>query len=209
MFSYTPSNINDLETSISPERLATYLSKTQNCKENALKLYLRNSELSAAFYFPLQGLEITFRNTLHSAMSQKFGVNWYDTAPLNHWAKTAIDTAKAKVMKDQGHVDTPHILAELPFGFWISLLNKEYHQSLWEPALGKYFANAHKSCRHIHHELNHIRILRNRVAHHEPIFARHLEQDYSTIIKIIDWMNPVKATWIDKHNQVLKTIANP
>jgi len=54
-FSYTPSIIQALETALSTERLTAYLRVTGGDRERALRLYLWNSEISAAFYAPLQG----------------------------------------------------------------------------------------------------------------------------------------------------------
>lgn len=207
MFIYDSNNINKLEQSISPDRLSTYLSAAQNNQESALKLYLWNSQASAAFYIPLQGLEIALRNALHQALSLKFNsAFWYEIAPLDRYSQENIAEAKEKCRKAYGTTDPPHIVAELSFGFWVSLLNRTYHQSLWIPALGKAFPNAKLPRGDIHTKLNHIRILRNRIAHHEPIFKRHLEQDYKSIIEFIGWMNPVKADWIHQNNAVLDII---
>jgi abortive infection bacteriophage resistance protein len=204
MFTYNHNNINQLEKTISPDRLSTYLIESQNNHELALKLYLWNSKISAAFYIPLQGLEVTLRNALHQELSKKFQTPfWYDVAPLDAQSKENITDAKSKINKSHKSIDPPHVVAELSFGFWVSLLNKAYHQTLWIPALGKAFPNAGLPRSEIHSTLNHIRILRNRIAHHEPIFKRHLEKDYKSIIEFIEWINPVTAEWIDKNNDVL------
>jgi hypothetical protein len=203
MFIYTPVVIDDLERSISKDRLSTYMRAVGNDKESALKLYLWNSEISSAFYIPLQGLEVTLRNAIHQAMTAKFkNDSWYDMTPLDNRGKDTVFAAKETVRRNHGTVNPPHVIAELSFGFWITLLNKKYHQTLWIPALGKAFPHARLPRSEIHETLNHIRILRNRIAHHEHIFGRHLAEDYRNIIKVIGWMNPVKADWIDQHNFV-------
>jgi hypothetical protein len=77
-FTYTPSVISALEAALSSERLTAYLQATGGHQERALRLYLWNTEISAAFYGPLQGLEIVLRNALHRELSRVHGVSWYD-----------------------------------------------------------------------------------------------------------------------------------
>lgn len=207
MFIYDTNIINELEEVISLERLSTYLRASNGNKQIALKLYLWNSEISAAFYLPLQGLEVALRNALHSALSRKYGNgHWYDMAPIDARAQEMVAKAKTEVQRSHGIVNPPHVVAELSFGFWLSLLNRQYHQTLWIPVLGKAFPNAHKSRAEINDALSPLRTLRNRIAHHEPIFARHLVDDYTNIVKIIGWINADKARWIEYHNVVTDTL---
>jgi hypothetical protein len=212
MFLYNAISINELEGAISADRMATYVAAANNNdKAAALKLYLWNSEISSAFYVPLQGLEITLRNSLHVAMSARFQTDrWYDAPamPLDTRGKELVQNAKEAVRRGHPAVNPPHVIAELSFGFWVSLLNKKYHQSLWIPALGKAFPHAHAQRSSIHQSLDYIRILRNRIAHHEPIFGRHLAQDYQSIIQFIGWMNQTKAAWIDQHNSCMQVLGH-
>lgn len=204
MFEYKPDIIAQLEAAISPDRLSTYLREPANDREAALKLYLWNSKISSAFYMPLQGLEITLRNFLHDALSHHFKrPDWYDATRLTPKAGEMLQAAKDVIQKSGKQADPPHVVAELSFGFWVSLLNKSYHPTLWIPVLGKAFSAAKLPRGHIQTELENIRILRNRIAHHEPVFTRHLAKDYTAIIKVIGWMSPAKADWIDQHNSVV------
>lgn len=40
-----------------------------------------------------------------------------------------------------------------------------------------------------------IRMLRNRIAHHEPILHWNLPKHYSAILKMTEWLSPVAAAW--------------
>jgi len=208
-FIYNRSNINALEKFISYDRLSTYIKASSDDKEKALKLYLWNSQISSAFYIPLQGLEITLRNNLHMALSKKVGKNdWYDYHTFDKLTEIKIKEAKNKVLKKHSVVNPPHVVAELSFGFWVSLLNRSYHQTLWIPILGKAFPNAKLPANKIRRQLNYLSALRNRIAHHEPIFTRHLEKDYSSTIESIGWMNSEKAKWIDSNNHVIEILTS-
>ena len=207
MFQYSAENKQKITNSLSGERLSTYLKAENNDLENALELYLKNIEYSAVFFLPIQGLEVTLRNSLNNTISDFDNKeDWFDNIPINYGAKKIIKNAKKSVKKTQKNPKNSHLIAELPFGFWLSLLNKEYHQKLWIPYLHKSFPNAKKGRAEIHGHLDHIRLFRNRIAHHEPIFSRHLEQDYKSIILALEWVCPETAEWINEHSKVLETL---
>ncbi len=207
MFIYTPNNKNSLVKALSGERLSTYLNENDNNLEEALGLYIKNIEISAAFLIPLQVLEVTIRNSLNETIKNHYSTDdWFDVIPLNDFAKKKITSAKHAVIKQHDNPQISHVVAELTFGFWLSLIRSEYHQSLWIPFLNKSFPYAKKPRSEIHDHLNHIRIFRNRIAHHEPIFARHLEQDYNSILLALKWIYPDIASWVDSHSKVLEVV---
>jgi hypothetical protein len=43
--------------------------------------------------------------------------------------------------------------------------------------------------------LTRIRLLRNRIAHHEPILHWDLPKHYSNVLQIIGWLSPIAAEW--------------
>ncbi len=55
-------------------------------------------------------------------------------------------------------------------------------------------------------EIQAIRKLRNRIAHHEPIFTRALVTDYRRIVAMIGWRSRVAADWIDRIQEVTRLI---
>lgn len=207
MFTYTTEIIESLENSISHERLSTYLKAANNDKGHALELYIWNTEISAAFYNPLQSLEITLRNSLHNRLSQTFGRNdWYAQINLQQRDLDIVRKAEVTVRKLHRSVNPSHVVAELSFGFWLSLLNRRYHQQLWIPSLSKAFPHAHLSRADIVKQLDHLRLLRNRIAHHEPVFKRHLKQDHHSILTAISWICPDTAAWTKAYSTVLEIL---
>ena len=63
----------DLVAALSPERMSTYQRAVRGDREKALRLYTWNTAISAAFYGPLQGLEVTLRNAMHRQLAGCYG----------------------------------------------------------------------------------------------------------------------------------------
>ena len=213
-FSYTDETLAELETALSHERLSTYLGAAGGDRERAIRLHAWNTAVSAAFYGPLQGLEVALRNAMHRRLAQRYGPAWYDRpgAGLDRGAMRRTAGAKSELARD-GYGDEPaRIVATLSFGFWVSLLGPggrteaghkaNYEMTLWRPALRRAFAHrATLTRRQAHHPLNALRILRNRIAHHEPIFARELTADHERILEVAGWISPAVRTWLEHHSR--------
>ena len=76
-YSHLENVIAELESTLSRERLGTYLRAVPNRdREQALRLYLWSVALSSAFYGVLQGLEVTLRNAMHKQLASRYGSAW-------------------------------------------------------------------------------------------------------------------------------------
>jgi hypothetical protein len=99
--------------------------------------------------------------------------------------------------------DAPHIVAELSFGFWTNLFGHRFDRALWLPGLRRVFPRFRRATGTaltrslIAQRFHHLRKLRNRIAHHEPIFRRALEADYASLLEVADWMHPTLRAWIE------------
>lgn len=205
--------ISHLEISLSKERFETYVKFANGDKTQALKLYLWNTNLSAALYSPLQSLEISFRNALHKELTQQYNNNWYDE--IFHFAsyttKKNINSAKHKIERIENKEITPsRMVSNLTFGFWVGLLGpgpkgeNNYDMKLWRPCLYKAFPYKKLSRKEAHAKFDDLRKLRNRIAHHEPIFNQEdLKNNYEKILETSSWICLYTSHWIKDNNQFL------
>jgi hypothetical protein len=180
---------------LSETRLATY--GQDDAKEVIiLSRYLFNSALSQALYPSLQSIEICIRNTIDHAMSEKYGDDWLFVPPVFLDLRECCQISNAKKsLKNAGLPETKgHLIAELSFGFWTSLLDRRYERSIWQSCITSAFPNMPKSERTrktLSTRFNRIRKLRNRNFHHGRIIHwKDLFQQRADIIEAIGWISP-------------------
>lgn len=204
-YGYTHHNLEPLRCSVSSARLRRYLALAKGDPAQALRLYMWNTALSEALYGPLQGLEITLRNKIHQCLSGAFGACWYDSPGLGmrHAQQQHIDRAKQTLGFQGKPLEPDRVVAELSFGFWVGLFGPKYETHLWRPHLRKLFVNSPTPFlrKQAHAALDEIRLLRNRVAHHESILHRRSAEEHRLILDSIGWLCATTAAWVAHHSR--------
>jgi len=191
-------DIDRIRQSLSPARLASY-GVDGDDEITKITNYVWNLRLSEALYPGLHAAEVSLRNSIHEHVSSLHGPMWFyvhgllEPGQLKQFANAVAFVAGKKPRRD---VTDGRLVAELNFGFWVSLLSGRYDQRLWAPRsyelLDSVFPNRDK---HLRHEIGArfalIEDLRNRVFHHEPIWrCASLAQEYADIREAIRWINP-------------------
>ncbi|MES9903828.1 MAG: hypothetical protein ABW168_14275 [Sedimenticola sp.] len=187
-----------LEQALSVERLAAYRQRLgQNSNHTLFSHYAWNMALSESLYPTLQALEVTLRNSIHSAAVQHFGRadGYNDTHIIHHHNDVgALNKAKTMLARQRKPLDPGRIIAELNFGFWTSMLDKRYEQVLWPQLLKTAFPHMPRKIRTrktFSQRFHKIRQLRNRIFHHEPIwYWQDLQQQHEQIMETISWIEP-------------------
>jgi hypothetical protein len=90
------------------------------------------------------------------------------------------------------------VAAELSFGFWTSLFDVRYERSrtLWPRLLGHALLDRGsprtvRTRTRLSPMLNRVRHLRNRVAHHEPVWHwRDLHEQHALALDLLGWFSP-------------------
>jgi hypothetical protein len=182
---------------LSEERFDRYLKWANADEEEAFRLYSLNTALSESLYTPLQMLEITLRNQIHRAMTEKFTVLWIDNESiLDDLQKERIAKAKSDLLKSGKPVAPEDVVATLTFGFWTTLFNRE-HADLWNSVLHTIADDRGRklSRKEMATPLNRIRALRNRIAHHEPVIHWNLRAHYAEILRMTGWLSGAAYNW--------------
>lgn len=198
-------NIDNLEQLLSVKRLETYYKQFNGNKNKAIEYYQLNTQISESFYPLLSNLEIALRNSIHKSFSLRFGTeSWFENIIFQE-LKDHVNIAKSKITKSKQFLTNDKIVAELTFGFWTSLFNKQYAQLFWKPLMFV-FKDLEIELKHrdkIAYKLNNIRKFRNRIFHYEPICNDLivLRLNYTSIIDILNWLDKDLVAWTLVNNQ--------
>lgn len=188
-------NAEQFEGALSLERFGRYLRWAGGDRDQAIELYGLNTELSESLYTPLQMLEISLRNRIHTVMAAAHGEAWYnrDDLILLNRQRLQIANAKNDLVNEKKQIEPGRVVAALTFSFWTSMLGPDYEQ-LWRQGLYK-IATTSLPRKHLSRPLGRIRTLRNRIAHHEPIIYWSLPQHYQQMVEITNLLSPPAAYW--------------
>ena len=190
---------------LSPRRLASYSAHGAD----AVALYKWNIELSEALYPLLNTVEVSLRNSLHSIIAEHiYDKNWLLNKNSKimqklHWHWISKLDANINEMLVKQRLDEDHLVADLPFGFWTTLLGNqfEYKQFLWPTLKNRAFPFAHGvKINTIRDTFSQVRCLRNRVFHYEAIWHwKNLQHRHDEIITAIKWINPTLLDLVERH----------
>ena len=204
----------ELARLLSQPRLAEYKQASGGKLDAALRLYTWNLDVSSAFFESIHCFEVALRNTMDHALdrwaSSDLGAvdPWYrsQTVPLTDPARKTVRTAVGRATDGGRRPELPgRVVAELGLGFWWSLLAPGYGRTLWLSCLRQAFPTARQQ--RLHGAVNDVRLLRNRIAHHEPIHPRPLERDYENLLATAEQVSPRLAWWIDTTSRVPQVLA--
>jgi len=213
-----------IQGGLSSERLEAYAVHSSGSNpEPAVTLarYLLNMAPCESLYSPLQLCEIALRNAIHHHLSSLMSRDdWFDDSrfQLTPWAVTEIAKAKTQVAKSKKAVTAGRVVAELNFGFWTSLFEDHYEkQTPFLPSAFKaVFPHMPKSLhkrKERKADVGKIRILRNRVFHHERIVHwKDLDAQHKPILDVISWISPElreMADALDRFQSLRKSGLNP
>lgn len=215
--SFATDEIHALSRVLSAPRFATYLAAMGGEKAAALELYRWNMELSAAFFVPMQICEVGVRNAIVTAIESVYGANW----PWEKGFQISLRNPDTGYSPRRDLLDlasklptSGKIVAELKFIFWERMFTRSHDAAIWNSRFRTAFpyADRARTVQQLRADgfaaLQKIRDLRNRIAHHEPIFRRDVQEEYDRLRAIIAWVDPVVAAWVDKVQQVTAFIAH-
>ncbi|MBM7366238.1 hypothetical protein [Gordonia hydrophobica] len=197
-------------------RLRSYLAATRGDLPAALRLYDWNTVVSAAVLATVAMVEVVVRNAMDTQLTlwadRRGEDSWLETIPLESRGLDDLDRAqKAVEVRGVSAQFHDHVVAELGLGFWRYLAAQRYLTSLWVPALGKAFPHGYRDVRErrraVERRLAALTIVRNRVAHHEPIHRRDLSADLRAAVELATWVHPIAGEWVATRSPLEPVIA--
>lgn len=176
----------------------------------ALRLYIWNLHLSAAFYPLLASIEVALRNKVILCLSEAFGVKWWSSARfhelLGKRGKGILLRAVKEVVDTERELTEGRVTAELSFGFWTNMFLPKYENHLWDEFCKQTPVGEGISRERLLERCNKIRALRNRISHHETLIGRDISLDYSETLELLGWICPETAKWIKPELKVMSLV---
>lgn len=205
---FTDQQINEIETILSRPRFARYLDFVGGNRRKALRLYTWNTDVSSAFYLLLHYCELSVRNAAVEAIENEFGANWHRNRGFKYTLRIL---NKGKGYQPRNNLincankcaTAGQVVAELNFVFWQYMFTSGQDERLWNSQLANVFPG-HDTTKsiaenraQIYNDIEQVRRLRNRIAHHEPIYNRLLNDDKSAVCRLISLRCPNTELWLD------------
>ena len=202
----------DFERVISQERLRRYLIACNNNTRKAVLLYRYNLKISKEMFLIISCFEVALRNKIDNEMKKTFGNDWLRDSILENgifYSDPRVIKTKAIIesiyveLYENGSYTHSKLLTEMGFGVWKYMFNNAMYSHSGKCLLG-IFPNKSKSSAttqynntYVFNELDKINILRNRIAHHEPICfnkpanidTSKIKNCYDSIMALFSWMN--------------------
>lgn len=199
-----------VKKALSAARMGTYEIAAAHDEVAALALYGWNAQVSGALMTPLHICEVVVRNTVSDTLETVYGARWPWSVgfeqSLPH-QRFGYSPRKDLQSARNGAPTTGKVIPELKFVFWQKMFTGRHDARLWNKHLLKAFPGLDPARsisdlrRNMYEELEHIRELRNRIAHHEPIFRRNLTDDLDRIVALIEHRCKVTASWMLSNQQ--------
>jgi len=183
----------------------------------AADLYAWNARAAGALHETLGAFEVVLRNALDHQLTAYHRIvlagdgHWYADRSMPWRSEKLIKhiaRARARASGDGKHPEIHgKVIAELTFGFWRYMLAAPYQTTLWAPALRRAFPHLGSQKRDaVYPSIDRLHVLRNRVAHHEPIHALNLTARHGELLQVATWIDPAAAAWIGQTSRVLTVL---
>lgn len=205
MPSTAPNPEQAIKGALSPARVGTYEAATTGTPQltSALMLYAWNAQVSAAMLAPLHLCEVVIRNAVADAVASVYGPQW-PWSPGFHQSlpnpARGYNPRQDLVAARAGKTTTGKVIPELKFAFWQTMFTSRFDARLWVPHLRVVMPHLDQT-----KAVGQLRKLRNRIAHHEPIFRRNLGDDFQKIHDLVAFRCGFNAAWMiqNQHAQAL------
>ncbi len=97
--------------------------------------------------------------------------------------------------KTDRQLDSDRIVAKLTFNVRVALHERKHREVFWIPFLWTVWP-AGEDVRELHKDLLRIRDLRNRIAHHEPVFASGWRESSDLVLHRLEQLSPHHHAWL-------------
>ncbi|AIT61805.1 hypothetical protein CDOO_11425 [Corynebacterium doosanense CAU 212 = DSM 45436] len=195
----------EVQRSLSIPRFSRYLAHHSGDPDRATQLYAWNADVSARFMLPIHFAEVSIRNAVNEALSEVYGDRW----PWVEAFENSLPEVRGRNFKPREELkrvrsreeSTGKVIAELKLIFWVRMFDSRHHHRLWQPHIAAVLPDAAISDpaslrENVKTRLDRLRVLRNRLSHHEPIFDQDLEAYLTHSLELVGYRSAAVREWV-------------
>lgn len=166
---------------------------------------------------PIHILEVAIRNAVADAIAATHGPqcpwNAAFVRSLPGWSGGHYSPRQDFVSTAGQQPTTGEVIPELTLAFWESMLTARLDGKVWDLQLVPVLPNLpatvplRRSRNAVRSELGQIRVLRNRIDHHEPIFRRTIADDLERMRTLVGYRSAEMRDWMDSVESVTTLLA--
>lgn len=189
---------------ISTPRIGTYRAAVCGDLATAVTLYGWNARISTALMLPAHFAEVAMRNVVDDALTVVYGPRWpwdptFVRSLLSHTGRFYSPKTDLLSVRSR-QPSTGKVIAELKFAFWQNMFTSRHDVRVWDAQINDLLPGSMtapmQTRQRVYDDLEVIRKLRNRIAHHEPIFRRNLDDDLARMLNLIDLRSSPTGVWV-------------
>lgn len=215
MLSAKPLDGTAVQAALSAPRLSTYLRATEGDMNHALDLYGWNARISSALMLPAHFAEVSTRNAVADALTTVYGPRWpWSPSFAGSLPNPSRGYNQRGDLANESRRTTTEgkVIAELEFVFWQKMFTSRHDERVWSSQIRAQFPHATEPApdalrARVYADLEVIRALRNRIAHHEPIFSRDLGSDLAKLVDLVEMRSAEVADWVRSMEGVTRILA--
>jgi hypothetical protein len=200
----TADEYTEIRSALGAPRVARYVAAAGGDTSRALELYGWNARISAALMLPAHFSEVAARNAVDEALTAVYGPRWPWSESLHRSLpdpKGRTYSARRDLEAVGGREETVgKVIAELKFVFWQTIFTARHDGRIWDRHIDAVLPNANTGAKvlrsQMYDDLDSIRQLRNRIAHHEPVFDRDLHGDLHRMLGLVGLRSRALSTWV-------------
>jgi hypothetical protein len=185
---------------VTDPRFAPYLTETEGDHQRAVVLYVWNTRMSAALFETVAHTEVLLRNAIDAQFppvnhGDDYSKTWLMTPLLSTTSRARVEESAQRIIRQGAAPTRARVAANLSFGFWRALFDSHYHP-LWMSHLHKAFPYGTGNRHQVAGLTSRLLPFRNRIAHHETIISRPIQDRYDDLLELAGIIDPDARTWI-------------
>jgi hypothetical protein len=199
----------ELKKWLSEPRFDEYLIAANHDHESARALYEWNTAVSAALFESIAHVEVALRNAVdntlrplevvESARTRSRNAWWFMNSAFLEDKDLSYATTAERFLGDRARsAGRDKVLAAMTLGMWDAIFHKDYEQLFRKHLVHVFPFRPETGFKRdiVYARVLALRVLRNRIAHHQNISELPLEDRFEQAMELLGWMDPDLERWV-------------